>query len=185
MKHTRSICLLLAGVLLAAAPALAQGSRQAPPTKDGFLIGFSLGFGSTFPCDECPSLAGSFSIGAMASSNVAIVADFGVVGGEDRDFGEPGSLAVGALAVQFWPTDRFWLKAGVGVGNTFSVDWDEHDWDDHWDSDVDTGKRRWAGIAAAGFEVVQKSVFTMDIQVRGFFIEGNQSVAVGIGFNWY
>ena len=181
MKHASvALCALLAALLLAAGPAAAQGQRDRPATKEGFLVGFSVGFGSTFPCDECPSLSGDIHIGAMATSNVAIVADFGAVGGDDESFDEPGSLAVGALAVKFWPHQRFWLKAGVGVGTTFSTDFDER-----WDSDHRRGKRQWAGIAAAGFEVAQIGVFVVDVQVRGAFVKDHQSVAVGIGFNWY
>jgi hypothetical protein len=196
MKHARAAFgILLASLLLAAGPALAVADdfhRHA--TRDGFLVGFSLGFGSTFPCDVCPSLGGDIHIGAMAGRNVAVMADFNVVGGDEGPLGEPGSLGVAAIAVQFWPVERFWLKGGVGVGNTFSFeedgDWGD-DWDDDWndepgpDGDVTTGKRRWAAIAAAGFELVQKGPFAMDLQVRGAFTDGNQSVQVGIGFNWY
>ncbi len=178
MKASTLRCALTSILVLAAIPALADDELPNTPRKEGFLVGFAAGFGSTFPCDECPSLAGSFTIGAMATSRAAVVADLGIVGGDDDDehFGEPGSLLVGALAVQFWPHERFWLRAGVGVGNTFSTDDDE---------DHEGGKRQWAAVAAAGFELVQARVFAMDVQVRTAFVEDHRSVALGIGLNWY
>jgi hypothetical protein len=180
MMHRYAVASVLGVLLLAAAPTRADDSEDRPG-KSGFLVGFSFGFGSTFPCEVCPSAAGELQIGAMAAPRVAVVADIGVVGGEDGR-GDSGSLAVGALAVQLWPAERLWLRLGVGIGSTFGID---DEWDDDWDPDVHRNTRSWAATGAAGFEILQKGVFTMDLQVRGAFIRHNQSVAVGIGFNWY
>jgi hypothetical protein len=39
-------------------------------------------------------------------------------------------------------------------------------------------------VVSAGYEVLRKGRFTMDVQGRGAFAEGHQGVALGLGFNW-
>jgi hypothetical protein len=90
--------------------------------RTGFVIGFSVGFGATYPCDTCPSVAGSFYVGARAARHVAVVADIGVTGGDfDRPFEERASerglaLSTFTLGARVWPAERFWLMGGVGIG---------------------------------------------------------------------
>jgi Outer membrane protein beta-barrel domain len=178
---SRQPAVALALLLLCGARAAAADAAR---PRDGFIIGFGVGFGATYPCDTCPSFAGSFYVGAMTSKNVAIVGDFAVVGGDvDRPPAQLGSsrglgLGTFALAVQVWPHDRFWLKAGVGIGAPV-------DTSDSWDDDFDTSSdRSWAGIVGAGYEVAHKGRFVMDVQVRGAFISDHQAVSLGLGFNW-
>jgi hypothetical protein len=137
------------------------------------MIGFALGFGASYPCDTCPSGAGSFHVGAMASPSVAVLADISLVGGGGDSFEESSGLGVLALGVRFWPARRFWLQGGVGISAPLEEDFDTVD------------ERSWAGIAGVGFEVVQKGRFAMDVQLRGAFADGRQSVALGIGLGWY
>jgi hypothetical protein len=154
------------------APVCAQDSTAM--AREGFMIGFAVGFGASYPCDTCPSVAGSFHVGAMAGPRVAVLADISAVGGGGDSVGDEGrGLGVLALGARFWPAERFWLQGGIGISAPL-------------DSDFDTvSDRSWAGIVGAGFEVAQKGRFAMDVQLRGAFADGRQSVAVGIGFGWH
>jgi hypothetical protein len=170
-------------LLALAAPAFAQSAS--PTRREGFVVGFGLGFGSTYPCDNCPSGAFDFFVGAMATPNVALVADFSVVGNGD-DLGERGrSMGVMALGVRVWPVERFWLLGGVGIGSELDDEFGNDFDDDIDDFDLTDGETSWAALVGAGFDVVSKGRFTMDVRVRASFIEGRQSVALGLGFNWY
>ena len=88
----------------ATAPAYA-----AAPADEGVRvsIGFSVGFGATFPCDTCADLASEFHVGAMASPNLAVLAEFGGVGGDDRS---GGGLLMVTIGAQYWPVERFWIR---------------------------------------------------------------------------
>jgi hypothetical protein len=180
---TASARLLLAVSFLGLASARAAAAPDEDSDRTGFVIGFSVGFGATYPCDTCPSVAGSFYVGARTNRHVAVVADIGVTGGDfDRPFDERLSerglaLATFTLGVRVYPAERFWLMGGVGVGWPFENDWDEHhEFHDHDPS--------WAGVVGAGYEVLRKGRFSMDVQGRGAFAEGHQGVALGLGFNW-
>jgi hypothetical protein len=109
----------------------------------------------------------------MAGPRVAVLADISAVGGGGDSSGESHGLGVLALGARFWAAERLWLQGGIGISAPL-------------DSDFDTvNERSWAGIAGAGFEVAQKGRFVMDVQLRGAFADGRQSVALGIGFSWY
>ncbi len=156
-------------------PALAGADGRSVGPRDGLMLGFSVGAGSTIHCEACTNATGSLYAGVMARPDLAIVTDFSVVRGEDAT---PGSLGVAGIALQYWPAgDRFWLKGGVGLSRTF-------DWQD-WGHATDVSRRRLSGIAGAGVEVLQGKTFAMDVQARVAFTGQTQSVAVGLGFNWF
>jgi hypothetical protein len=183
MKAAYATVAVLAMTLLWAVPAAAETAKAG--ARDGFVIGFGVGFGATYPCDSCPSFAGSFYVGAMTARNVAVVADFALVGGDvDRTPSDVYSsrglgLATFTLGIQFWPHERFWLKTGVGIGVPFDSEFDawNEDFDNHYD-------RSWAGIVGAGYEVTRKGRFVLDVQARGAFASDQQGVSLGLGFNW-
>ena len=186
MKPAHATAVLLTAILWAG-PAAAETAPAGD--RKGFLIGFGVGFGATYPCDSCPSFAGSFYVGAMTTRNVAVVADIGVVGGDaDRDLSEVGSsrglgLATFTLGIQFWPQKRFWLRTGVGIGVPIDSQWDntDEDFDHHFDDHHD---RSWAGIVGAGYEVTRKGRFVLDLEARGAFASKQQAISLGLGFNW-
>jgi hypothetical protein len=186
MKAARATGVVLSAILWAL-PVAAETAKAG--TRDGFVFGFGVGFGATYPCDSCPSFAGSVYVGAMTARNVAVVADVSLMGGDvDRDPSQVRSprglgLATFTLGVQFWPHERFWLKTGVGIGVPFDSEWDDwdEDFDKHYDNHYD---RSWAGIVGAGYEVTRKGQFVLDLQARGAFASGQQGVSLGLGFNW-
>ena len=172
----RSRKLLLVGLGLGCLlGALRSGAQDAPPApsvhaRDGFLIGFSLGYGATFPCDTCADGAGEFHLGAMASPKLAVLAEVGIVGGDDRSH---GGLLLATIGVQYWATERVWLKGGLGIGDAL---------DDETARDSDRG---WGAAAAVGYEVARKGRFAFDIQARGGFVGDRHSFALNLGFNWF
>jgi hypothetical protein len=191
MRAATSGAAILATTLLCAGAAADESDSKSNKSGDhnGFIVGFSVGFGATYPCDTCPSFAGSFYVGARTNRNVAILADIGVVGGDfDRSLEDVGTerglgLATFTLGARVWPADHFWLMGGVGIGVPFDSDWDE-DWDPDHHRDGQSYDPSWAGVVSAGYEITRKGRFVLDVQARGAFAEGHQSVALGIGFNW-
>jgi len=183
MKAARATAAFLAVAILWAGPAAAEVAKAGP--RDGFVFGFGVGFGATYPCDSCPSFAGSLYVGARTARNVAVVADVSLVGGDvDRNRAELRSsrglgLATFTLGIQFWPHERFWLKTGVGIGVPADSEVDA------WNEDFDNQhERSWAGIVGAGYEVTRKGRFVLDVQARGAFASQQQGVSLGFGFNW-
>ena len=65
----------LIAVLLLSSGATAEDRAPSPYSqeREGFLIGFSLGFGATFPCDTCADFGAEFHVGAMASPRLSSV----------------------------------------------------------------------------------------------------------------
>lgn len=170
--------LLLLGL---AAPAAARDRyrRIHEFERAGFLIGFSLGFGSVHPCDECPGFGGSFMVGAMAEENLAVVFDIGAVDSQ-RD-GRGQGLGLATIGARYWPHHKAWLQGGVGIG--FTLDEDDFRFDD-----FDNGRRDeqdWGAMAGAGYEIAQRGRFAFDVHVRGGIAGDRKSVALNLGFNWY
>lgn len=91
-------------------------------------------------------------MGAMASRNLAVLAEISAVRGGDHS---RGGLLLATIAAHYWPSERFWVKGGFGIGEP--VD----------DQVVHGGDRRWGGIATAGYEVARKGRFAFDGQARG------------------
>jgi hypothetical protein len=169
--------LIVSAALLLAGPAAAQDQTPKPaPGRDGFLIGFSFGFGASYPCDTCAGFGGDFHVGAFAKKNLAVLFELGAVGADEREEG----LALATISVQYWPSERFWVRGGVGMGGSFIVD----DFDD-FDDDVRTDERGWGGSAAVGYEIARKGRFAFDVQLRGATATGRTSVGLNLGFHWY
>ncbi len=170
----RSAVAVLA-LLVLAVPAAAQTAAPAANAseREGFAIGFGLGFGSSYPCEECPSGALDFFVGAMMNPNVAILVDFGLIGNGDDAFTQSGrDIGAMTIGVRVWPSERLWLQGGVGIGEGLN-------------DEFDTEKTSWAGVAGIGYDFVRKGRFSLDLRVRGMFIEGHQGVSFGVGLNWY
>ena len=150
-----------------------------PVERDGFLVGFGLGFGSALPCDDCAGMGGSFSFGAMSRPNLALMWEFVGVGNDD------GDAALSTISLQYWPRERWWIKGGLGLG-TGSDDDDEDDGFSGVDDDEED--TRFGATIAVGYEFVQRGRFALDLHLRGTALTGgekNTSVLFGMGFFWY
>ncbi len=175
---------------LAASPAGVQ--------REGFLIGLSVGAGgirypsgATFNCtytyyptfrQECtrtdmdystkPGFAVGFRIGSMVSKRVALMLDG--TGMSTSADGEVLASGVDTAAIQYWVTEKAWIKAGAGIG----VMSDE--------GDTESGLGL---MAAVGTELKQRGRYAMDLSAR-FATVGLDSGRVSqfslqLGFNWY
>ena len=160
-----------------------------PPEPDGihrsgFIIGFSLGWGS-ISCSSCPdgdSLSGAavdIHLGGMLAPNVALMFDGSGIG---HTIDGSGTLThvVDTLAVQVWASERFWLKAGVGVGRLSLSDNG---------SEALHSETRAAGMVAIGLELFQGRSSALDVQLRGAatsFSDGTlTNSSIHIGYSWY
>jgi hypothetical protein len=176
MRRVFAFLFLLA---CAAAPASAWDRYGRHPIyefeREGFLIGFSLGFGSSHPCDNCPGFGGTFMVGGMAQEDLAVLFEVTGVGSSDEGRDNQG-LGTATIAARYWPYYKVWLQGGVGIG--FSLD--ENAFGETVNDDRD-----WAVTAGAGYEIVQRRHFTFDVSARGALAGDRRSVSLTLGFNWY
>lgn len=118
MRHLSRCLVVLAALAVALAPAaLAQGHAQ---TRQGFWIGFGLGYGSlSFSCSGCSgsegALSGYLKMGGTLGPKL-------VIGGETNGWTKSeGGVTVTAgnasAALYFYPAPAsgFWLRGGLGV----------------------------------------------------------------------
>jgi hypothetical protein len=119
-------------------------------------------------------------LGGMLTPHVALMFDGS---GIAHTFDGGGTLThvVDTLAVQLWASERFWLKAGVGIGQ-LSVS-------DNGGNDALRSDTRAAGMLAIGFELFQGRSSALDVQLRGAatsFSDGTlTNSSIHIGYNWY
>lgn len=157
---------------------VAVGGRADAIERRGFVIGFGAGVGHTRVEGESNTAIGTnFHVGGMLGSRTALLLDgYGVTDSEDD---VTVSIGVSAIAVQRFVGNRGWLKFGLGSGYAFASGDGRSEWED-------------AGfgiLAGAGYELVQKNKFTLDLQGR-FSTSSKDSVRVnnfgiGLGFNWW
>jgi len=196
MRSTIALSATLFAIVAGAPAARAadQGGVAQEVSREGFLIGFSLGAGDLGPdpCRGCGlGVGGDFHIGAMASREVAVMLEGSFVTRDDLTHGLFG------VAAQFWPdpAGRFWLKGGIGVG---SLDEDDSFSGDPFDGDPFDGDPFDGGgnnhvyptlFGGVGVEVVRSGRFTIDLQARGAATfqsgETGHSVSLNVGLNWY
>jgi hypothetical protein len=178
------ICLAIAVLAMSVVPTSAQGVE-----RSGFLIGFSLGGGSVMPdCDGCETKSGpalDIHVGGMLNEKLALMFDgTGITWSIDDPSGDAtGNSTVSAVAVQYWPAPKFWVKGGAGFGSVGCSDKDIC-------GDTESGLGLMVG---AGVELIQKGKFTLDLQGRlatysvddeGESARINQ-FAITLGCNWY
>jgi hypothetical protein len=150
--------------------------------REGLVFGVALGVGGTSAsnCGDICGPAGAFEahIGGMVSPTVALEGDVWVNGHDGANDSSTHTLYT--FAVQFWPADLFWLKAGIGGGH-MGVSSDINGYSDEDGLGV---------LAAGGIEFLHFTTFALDGQLRwghGFYSEGGDVNvwALMIGANWY
>jgi opacity protein-like surface antigen len=162
--------------------------------RSGLIFGGSVGW-ANFSFSQCgdgcgTALSGEFHIGGMVGPRLALEGDFW---GSNHWFSDSQASGVTfngiyTLALQYWPTDIIWVKAGLGVGH---LTYD----DDSGGTDDETG---FAFMLAAGVEVIQSYNFALDLQIRygnatynssnvdgGPGVGDTNMVAFLVGVNWY
>jgi hypothetical protein len=193
---------------LAAVPAIAQ-------ERGGLIGGFSLGGTGLSIAGESDDpaaailagggdgigLSGSLFLGGMGGPRSALLFEMAVaesgstpVDGDIRlgtrrvtALDEPSWIAstVLAMAFQYWPTSRGWVRVGVG-GGALSRDWE-----------IETGglsvavSKQYgpALLGAAGVDLWQRGNFGLsgEFRVTTIFLSGLRvtAPAVQVGFSWY
>jgi hypothetical protein len=169
MRTLSAVAIVVLGL---ASTAAAQRSNEGVQ-RSGFLIGFAIG-GGEVSCDGCDSQSGpavDIHLGAMVGEKAAVMFDGSGIAISDNS----QTSVVDTVAIQYWVADKIWLKGGVGLGS-LSCD----------GCQSETG---FGFMGAAGFELLQKGKFALDLQARfasAKYDEGriNQFSAM-VGLNWY
>jgi hypothetical protein len=84
--------------------------------RKGPVIG--LAAGGSVMCDGCghhSGLAFDWHIGWTVSRRVALLLDRVLITTGDYHYDLGENFTVDAVAVQYWPTDRVWVRAGIGL----------------------------------------------------------------------
>jgi hypothetical protein len=193
--NLRLASITLASVLLSAGLAAAQpyggGYPPGPPPPEvgriGLTVGASIGPGAMgVSCDACSedsygALAAEAHIGWLFNPKLALGLDFW------GNWHFTGDATVGhivnSLYLQFWPSQIFWLKGGLGLG-VLRITYDE-DFVTY-EAQSDTGL---ALFGAIGVELLSAPRFALDLSLRAgatAFDGGSVwSSALLIGINWY
>lgn len=154
MKRTT----LLVVTFVAIAP---QAWAQASERK-GFLIGASIGLGNSSPdlCNDCDTgLAVEARVGTMLKPRLALLAYAGAVSTAPNILSDVRGRHNGLLAaVQYWPSERIWLRAGIGAASVEREDPPRYDY----------GTTHLAGIAGVGLEINPRSKLVFEVALSSF-----------------
>ena len=172
---------------------------QEAPTgveRKGFVIGLGVGVGAISIADsnaETPfdEAQGGLSlpnlkIGFMLSDRMALLATFPgmIYEVDDRD----RSFEAFIPSLQYWVNDRLWVNGGIGLAMDFPALYDMKG------LEGDQFNLGCAVAVSAGFELVQRKNFALDLQSKihlgRVFLDNDierdaASFSVGVGFNWY
>ena len=166
------------------------------PTRRGFTLGVGVGLGgmssdsNLTKCVNCNydpiAFAFDFHLGGMINPRLALLGEL-FINGQTIDAAGFNWLSqtLVVAALQFWITDEFWVKGGLGSANLTSH------YDDGFyvaDDTIDSGLGL---LAAAGYEVLHSPWFSIDLQ--GLLASGNyngidehvNTATIGVGFTWY
>ncbi len=165
----------------------------APPRRlrSGFNFGLNLGLGDMtssageFVCDDCTqtpvTVAFGFHVGVMLAPNVSLV---GEVWGQGRSLDTNSDVVLGQtlylVGLQYWLSDRFWVKGGLGASALSITEFGKQ-------SGLDDGG---AGMLAIGYELSHSPKFAWDIQIKsgaGFYENGEtiEATTLTTGITWY
>jgi len=159
-----------------------------PPSsyRSGLVIGGAIGVGG-LTADQCGDVCGAGlslegHIGGMINPQAALMFDAWTVIHQHSIGNGTTSDTLYTGALQFWVSPIFWLKGGIGIGNT-TVASNTFGFGD---------ATAFAIMGAAGVELMQRGPFALDLQGRighTFFDQADggpmTNYAFMIGFNWY
>jgi hypothetical protein len=168
----KTALLIALSLWLAARPAAAE--PESGPRRKGFLFGFRVGGGSeTASCGGCDphrgGIAASIHLGAGITERLALMFDFAAIMPVDVDRDETHQVWSGL--VHYRPTERLWIKGGLGRGSLAPHD--------------QSGP---ALVGAGGVEIGRGSIFVFDLELRlaavryGDMVVANASLTFGL--NW-
>ena len=165
---------ILLSFLVVAAPAFGQVAGESvakPGERAGFLFGVGLGAGfidtaidgTQRHASVTPTIG--WKIGSMIASDWAIQIVFPSAFYDYQ--GDPASPRErlrgfeGIIpSVQFWPRDRWWVMAGLGLGLDAPVFFDvENEAEGNFSVGI-------GGVAAVGYELIQRPLWNIDVQAR-------------------
>jgi hypothetical protein len=141
---------------------------QTGVNRDGFFIGVGAGIGVVTIADDYTETSfeetqsglslPNLKLGWMVGDRLAVLASLpGIIyeyEGKDRSF------EAFIPSVQYWAGDRWWINAGIGLAMDIPALYEVKDFkDEDWNFGC-------AVSAATGFEIVQKSNFTIDLQTK-------------------
>ena len=187
--------LLIIALTFAAFTTFAQNNNT-PIQREGFVFGAGIGGGiislshsdaeGTFGAAQGAFSLPNLKLGWMLNDRLALLATFpGMIyeeNGKDRSF---ESIMP---TVQYWVSNKWWVNGGVGLAMDFpafyNINGDENE---SWNFGC-------AVAASAGFEIVQRERFAIDLQTKVHlgraFLDNDAhldgvALSVGVGFNWY
>jgi hypothetical protein len=167
----------VAGVIFAAGVLGPARSADAVERK-GFVIGLGAGFGQTrIEGESNTGIGANFHVGGMLGEKTALLLEAYGVGDQEED--DSATFGVSGVAVQRFLGDKAWVKAGLGQGFV-NVSSNGHS---------ETESHGLGILGAVGYELVQKTKFTLDLQGR-FSTSSKDGVrvnnfGVNVGVNWW
>ena len=186
-----------------ATPSYPEAEARTEPRGDDWRNGWVLGIGPVGgvpinnDCDGCEqspmTLGMAMQVGRMLTPRLALMLDTHAVAVGQADVEVAGISTtsvvqgVAAIALQYWPSERLWLKGGIGHGEaqgTVAVL-------DAFGGSVDLKAEEtgFGMLLAAGYEIYQGGLFALDLHVRyaGMHLEPKYrgNLALGLGFAWY
>ena len=139
---------------------LAPGALAQPSERKGLLIGGSIGLGNSSPnqCFECETgLATELRLGAVIKPRLALLALWGSTSASNEILSERRGRHSGLIAaVQYWPSDRIWLRLGGGVAG---VERDNPPIYEYSSTEA-------AGLAGIGFEINPRSKVVVELALQ-------------------
>jgi hypothetical protein len=151
---------LRAGLLVALLVACVPAAHAQPSERKGLLLGASIGVGDSSPdqCADCKTgLAVEGRIGAVLKPRLALLGSFGSVGAAPNLLSDRrGRHTALIAALQYWPSDRLWLRAGGGVASVEREDPPLFDY----------STTHAAGLVGLGFEVNPRSKVVFELALQ-------------------
>jgi len=167
-------------------------STVTPVGRTGLLLGFDLFAGNGLESNAAVASGLGMQVGWMLRPRLAVMLDTHgtAVGSSQIDATEVSSSvrvrALIAAAMQWWPTERLWLRGGLGParveGVTASVGIVPS-------AGIEETKSGFGMTMVSGFELYQGSLFALDLHARYTGIQaagkGYNDLVAGLGFAWY